>query len=107
MEKVFASIRSPLEISVVVAHTSQSPVPMCKSFRYATTFAHRLGGFHPQMYQSVFASRKPSTHLRIGKIPFQKQSFWKELRQSAEPLRVIVAEPHNRQTNQQITEIKS
>ena len=29
MEKVFASVRSPLEISVAVARTSQSPFPLC------------------------------------------------------------------------------
>ncbi len=28
MEKVFASVRSPLEISVAVARTSQSPFPL-------------------------------------------------------------------------------
>ena len=28
MEKVFARVRSPLEISVAVARTSQSPVPL-------------------------------------------------------------------------------
>ncbi|WP_262891118.1 hypothetical protein [Chryseobacterium manosquense] len=28
MEKVFASVRSPLEISVAVARTSQSPEPL-------------------------------------------------------------------------------
>jgi len=31
MEKVFASFRSPLEISVAVARTSQSPFPLCES----------------------------------------------------------------------------
>ena len=29
MEKVFASVRLPLEISVAVARTSQSPFPLC------------------------------------------------------------------------------
>ena len=31
MEKVFASVRSPLEISVAVARTSQSPFPLAES----------------------------------------------------------------------------
>ena len=29
MEKVFASVRSPLQLSVAVARTSQSPFPLC------------------------------------------------------------------------------
>ena len=32
MEKVFASVRSPLEISVAVARTSQSPFPLAEMF---------------------------------------------------------------------------
>ncbi len=32
MEKVFASVRSPLEISVAVARTSQSPFPLAAIF---------------------------------------------------------------------------
>ena len=32
MEKVFASVRSPLEIPVAVARTSQSPFPLAESF---------------------------------------------------------------------------
>ena len=32
MEKVFASVRSPLGISVAVARTSQSPFPLYASF---------------------------------------------------------------------------
>ena len=46
-------------------------------------FCTSSGGFHPQMCQSVFAARKPSTHLRIDKISSQKQSFQRKLRQSA------------------------
>jgi hypothetical protein len=33
MEKVFASVQSPLEISVAVARTSQSPFPLCASVK--------------------------------------------------------------------------
>ena len=33
MERVFAGVRSPLEISVAVARTSQSPFPLCAILR--------------------------------------------------------------------------
>ena len=33
MEKVFASVRSPLEISVAVARTSQSPFPLALTLK--------------------------------------------------------------------------
>ncbi len=33
MKMVFASVRSPLEISVAVARTSQSPFPLCGSLK--------------------------------------------------------------------------
>ena len=34
MEKVFARVRSPLEISVAAARTSQSPFPLNKPYVY-------------------------------------------------------------------------
>lgn len=37
MEKVFASVRSPLEISVAVARTSQSPFPLSVRLKDDTT----------------------------------------------------------------------
>ena len=36
MEKVFASVRSPLEISVAAARTSQSPFPLCANLSNTT-----------------------------------------------------------------------
>ncbi len=36
MEKVFASVRSPLEISVAVARTSQSPFPLAERLEQQT-----------------------------------------------------------------------
>ena len=54
---------------------TQSPKPMCKSFRSAPTFAHRSADYIRSCVKAFSLSQKPSTHLRIGKIPSGKQAF--------------------------------
>src|SRR5690606_1349976 len=49
--------------------------PMCKSFRSAPTFAHRSADYIRSCVKAFSLSQKPSTHLRIGKIPSGKQAF--------------------------------
>src|SRR5690606_10091191 len=48
---------------------------MCKSFRSAPTFAHRSANYIRSCVKAFSLSQKPSTHLRIGKIPSRKQAF--------------------------------
>src|SRR5690606_16670789 len=48
---------------------------MCKSFRSAPTFAHRSADYIRSCVKAFSLSQKPSTHLRIGKIPSGKQAF--------------------------------
>src|SRR5690606_26146787 len=48
---------------------------MCKSFRSAPTFAHRSADYIRRCVKAFSLSQKPSTHLRIGKIPSRKQAF--------------------------------
>src|SRR5690606_4430282 len=48
---------------------------MCKSFRSAPTFAHRSADYIRSCVKALSLSQKPSTHLRIGKIPSGKQAF--------------------------------
>src|SRR5690606_22934093 len=48
---------------------------MCKSFRSAETFAHRSADYIRSCVKAFSLSQKPSTHLRIGKIPSRKQAF--------------------------------
>jgi hypothetical protein len=48
---------------------------MCKSFRSAPTFAHRSADYIRNCVKAFSLSQKPSTHLRIGKIPSGKQAF--------------------------------
>ncbi|MGS0747372.1 hypothetical protein [Halpernia sp. GG3] len=43
---------------------------MRKSFRSATTFAHRSADYIRRFVKAFSLPQKPSTHLRIGKIPF-------------------------------------
>src|SRR5690606_33003771 len=48
---------------------------MCKSFRSAPTFAHRSADYIRSCVKAFSLPQKPSTHLRISKIPSGKQAF--------------------------------
>src|SRR5690606_39192806 len=48
---------------------------MCKSFRSATTFAHRSADYIRSCVKAFSLPQKPSTHLRISEIPSGKQAF--------------------------------
>src|SRR5690606_30463000 len=64
-----------LNICASISATSPSCKPMCKSFRSAPTFAYRSADYIRSCVKAFSLSQKPSTHLRIGKIPSGKQAF--------------------------------
>lgn len=66
MEKVFASVRSPLETSVAVARTSQSPFPLSVSVKRQPTHKWHIWFLPtheptPKTKRAIFCQRTDKT----------------------------------------------
>ncbi|MDF0720959.1 hypothetical protein P0M11_13215 [Kaistella sp. PBT33-4] len=86
-EMVFASVSSSSPLPVAVARTSQSPFPMCKSFRSATTFAHRSADYIRSCVEG-FRCRKNLQHI-YGLAKFPQRS---KLSEETSPIRAPLAD---------------
>ena len=96
---VFARDWFSSPLSVAVARTSQSPVPMwqnpLRSFGYAESgiLPHRFGGLHPQM---LLVATRTSHICEFAKSQERKQTSFSGLRKSAEPLCAMLPKQRHR-----------